>query len=214
MSETPKERAEAARVRRRWLTLGEILAIVAVAISALTFWNSYSERTNSEAEHKAETAQSQRKAAFLTLKAVPDKDGRTLALTPRAEEQAIQSQTILFPASLDLSPAETSSDSRIERDWFEQALVRARKDAGAADATQGDARLPLLIVTHYLAGGDPHVDRAVYELGYATSHSLLGGTSVRLRGLSRVATVSNDDAGRKRIDALWATRLGKARGRE
>jgi len=214
MSETPKEREEAARVRRRWLTLGEMLAIVAVVISALTFWNSYSERTNSEAEHKAEAAQNQRKATLLTLKAVPDKDGRTLALSPRAEEQAIQSQTILFPSALNLSPAETSSDSRIERDWIEEALVRARKDAGASDATLGDARLPLLIVTHYLADGDPHVDRAVYELGYATSHSLLGGTSVRLRGLSRVGPVGNDDAGRKRIDALWATRLGKAKGRE
>jgi len=137
---------------------------------------------------------------------VPDRDGRTLALAPRADEQAIQSQTIRFPAKLGVSPAETSSDTRIEKSWFENALVSARKAAGVADAP-GDARLPVLIETHYLIDGDPHVDRAIYEVGYATSHSLLGGTDVHLRGLSRTGAVASVDAGQKRLDALWMTRM-------
>jgi hypothetical protein len=206
MADTPGDRAEAARVRRRWLNLGEIVAILAVLISGLTFWNSYRERTNAEAEHAAESAQSTKKATTLILKAVPDKDGRTLALAPRADEQAIQSQTIRFPAKLGVSPAETSSDTRIEKSWFESALVSARKTAGVADSP-GDARLPVLIETHYLIDGDPHVDRAIYEVGYATSHSLLGGTDVHLRGLSRTGAVQSVDAGLSRIDALWATRM-------
>jgi hypothetical protein len=206
MADTPGDRAEAARVRRRWLNLGEIVAILAVLISGLTFWNSYRERTNAEAEHAAESAQSTKKATTLILKAVPDKDGRTLALAPRADEQAIQSQTIRFPAKLGVSPAETSSDTRIEKSWFESALVSARKAAGVADSP-GDARLPVLIETHYLIDGDPHVDRAIYEVGYATSHSLLGGTDVHLRGLSRTGAVQSVDAGLSRIDALWATRM-------
>jgi len=206
MAETPGDRAEAARVRRRWLNLGEIVAILAVLISGLTFWNSYRERTNAEAEHASASAQSAKKASTLILKAVPDKDGRTLALAPRADEQAIQSQTIRFPAKLGVSPAETSSDTRIEKSWFESALVSARKAAGVADAP-GDARLPVLIETHYLIDGDPHVDRAIYEVGYATSHSLLGGTDVHLRGLSRTGAVESVDVGQKRLDALWATRM-------
>jgi hypothetical protein len=206
MAETPGDRAEAARVRRRWLNLGEIVAILAVLISGLTFWNSYRERTNTEAEHASESARSAKKATTLILKAVPDQDGRTLALAPRADEQAIQSQTIYFPAKLGLSPAETSSDTRIEKGWFESALVSARRAAGAADSP-GDARLPVLVETHYLIDGDPHVDRAIYEVGYATSHSLLGGTDVHLRGLSRTGAVENVDVGQKRLDALWATRM-------
>ena len=60
MQETPQERQEAARVRRRLLNLGEILAIAAVVISGLTLWNSYSERTHSEAQKTADEAQSAR----------------------------------------------------------------------------------------------------------------------------------------------------------
>ena len=206
MSETPQERAEAARVRRRLLNLGEVIAILAVLISALTFWNSYRERTNSEAEHAQESAQSAKKAATLILKATPDKDGRTLSLAPRSDEQAIQSQTISFPAKLGLSPAETSGDARIDRGWFADALVSARKEAGVAD-TPGDARLPVMIETRFLVGGEPHTDRTVYEVGYATSHGFLSGTDVHLRGLSRTGSVKSADIGQKQIDAIWAARM-------
>ncbi|WP_404712685.1 hypothetical protein [Sphingomonas sp. MMS24-J13] len=206
MSETPQERAEAARVRRRWLNLGEILAIGAVAISGLTFWNSYAERKNNEAEHAAESAQSAKKAVVLTLRSSADKDGRTLSLTPRADNQAIQNQTILFPTALGLSPAETSGEGRIERGWFDSALVKARRAAGVEDKL-GDAKLPVVIETHYLADGDPQVDRAVFELGYATSHSFIGGTEVHLRGLARERPAASAEAGQKQIDAIWKARM-------
>jgi len=206
MAETPNERAEAARVRRRLLNLGEVVAILAVLISGLTFWNSYRERTNSEAEHAQEASESAKKAATLTLKAVPDKEGRTLALTPRSDTQAIQSQTIFFPAALGVSAAETSSDARIDRDWFAGALVKARKAAGIEEKP-GDARLPVVIETHFLADSDPHIDRALYEVGYNSSHSLLGGTEIHLKGLSRSGAVKSRDAGQKQIDAIWATRM-------
>ena len=57
MSGTPLERAEAARVRRRWINLGELVAVLALVISALTLWNSYRERTTNEAEHAQQSAQ-------------------------------------------------------------------------------------------------------------------------------------------------------------
>lgn len=203
MTETPQERQEKARVRRRWLTLGELLAIAGVAISALALWNSYGERTASEAKQDAEEAVGRRKAATLVLKADADKDGRTLALSPRADSQAIQSQTIRFPAALGLQPVETSGDARIERGWLEDALVKARHAAGARPETAGDARLPLFITTVFLADGDPHTDRAVYQLGYLAEHGFLSGTSVRLRGLSRQGAAASDAAGQAQVDAMW-----------
>jgi len=206
MSETPQERAEAARVRRRWINLGELVAVLALIISALTLWNSYRERTTNEAEHAQQNAQSAKKAAILILKATPDKDGRTLTLMPRSDDQAIQSQKVSFPAKLGLSPAETSGDARIDRNWFASALVAARKEAGITDAP-GDARVPVMIDTHFLVDGETHDDLAVYEVGYATTHGFLTGTDVHLRGLSRIGTVKNEDAGQKQIDALWATRM-------
>src|SRR3546814_20351205 len=54
--QTKAQAAEAAAIRRRWITLGEIVAVAALIISGLTFWNSYSERTASEAERAAEKA--------------------------------------------------------------------------------------------------------------------------------------------------------------
>jgi len=206
MSETPQERAEAARVRRRWINLGELVAVLALIISALTLWNSYRERTTTAAEHAQESARAAKKAQILILKAAPDKEGRTLSLTPRSDDQAIQSQKISFPSKLGLSPAETSSDARIDRNWFAGALVSARKGAGAPEVL-GDARMPVMIETHFLVDGAEHVDRAVYEVGYATSHGFLSGTDVHLRGLSRTGAVKNADAGQEQIDALWATRM-------
>ena len=48
--QTPEERKEAAAIRRRWITLGEILAVVGVLISGLALWNSWSERSSAEKE--------------------------------------------------------------------------------------------------------------------------------------------------------------------
>lgn len=210
MSGTPREREEQARVRRRWLTLGELLAIAAVVISGLTLWNSYSERTHSEAERRAGEARTARAAAVLHLHGAPDDEGRILTLTARDGEQAIEGQTISLPGALDLSPVETTGDARIERGWFEEALVRARKAAGLKQVTGGDARLPVLIVTRFAVGGDTVTDRSVYLVGYATESGFLSGTHVRLRGLSRVGPAKDDAAGRRQVDALWAAQVPRA----
>ena len=58
--QTPSEKAEAAAVRRRWINLGEILAVVAVLISGLTLWNSYTERSHAEAEKSSRGAEGRR----------------------------------------------------------------------------------------------------------------------------------------------------------
>ena len=196
------------RLPIRWITLAELLSIAAVAIAALTFWNSYRERASSEAERSAESAKAAHVAQILVLAATADKDGRTLGLAPRADSQTIQSQSITFPKALGLSPVETTGNARIERGWLDDALVRARHAARAPDKTVGDARLPLYIVTRFLVDGENYTDRAVYELGYATDHSLIGGTSVRLRGLSRSGAAASDAAGQSKIDALAKGRLG------
>ena len=78
--ETPQQRAEAAAIRRRWITLGEILAVAAVVISGLTFWNSYQERSSAEAEKAAAKQAKSQKAQTLILSA--STDGRVLPELP------------------------------------------------------------------------------------------------------------------------------------
>jgi hypothetical protein len=208
VNQTPEEKREAARVRRRWLNLGELLAIAGVLISALALLNSYRERTSAEAERVAAESKSAKAAATLILKATVEKDGNRLTLVPRDDSQTIQAQTIRFPAALKLDPVETTGDPRIERGWFEGPLTEALERAKAKRRTTGDARLPVLITTRFLVDGVEHEDRALYEVGYTLGHAFLAGTTVKLSGLSRVGPVASEDTGEKRLEAAAKGRLG------
>jgi hypothetical protein len=204
-----KDRAEAAKVRRRWITLGEVLGVAAVLISGLTLWNNWNDRRETKAEKAATEQRASAKVAKLVLVAA-DGGKQTLALKPAASEQSVQSQSILFPTALGVSPAATTGEPRIEGGWFEHALIKAREAAGLPDNSRGDERLPVVIVTQYLADGDPHEDVALYDVGYTISGKFLGGHSVTLRGISLVAKVKRDHA-QARLDARWKTLLPAAK---
>lgn len=204
MAEDIIESAAERRRRLRLLTLGEVLAVAALVISGLTFWNSYSERRNAEEDKAATQKHDAVKARTLILKASVEKGGDRLELAS-AGGQAIQGQTIAFPAALGVDPVE-STDPRIEASWFESGLKKARKAAGEDDRPHGDARLPIAITTRFTADdGDMTETTALYDIGYGTDSSFLGGTSVRLRGLSMLGGTSAK-AAQSRIDALWKAR--------
>jgi hypothetical protein len=204
------EKAEAAAIRRRWITLGEVLAVVAVVISGLTLWNSWSERSSTQTEKVAEAKQSSTKAVTLILRARASGNGRTLDLSPTSAEQSVQSQTIRFPAALGADPAETTGEPRIESGWFEAALKKAREKAGMPDDSRGDERLPVAITTQYLVDGDAHQDVAIYDVGYTISGRWLGGHSVTLRGISLVSHAKESSAQAK-LDARWKAMLPPAK---
>lgn len=192
--------AEAAAIRRRWITLGEALAVIAVLISALTLWNSWSERSSDEAAKTAETRQAASRAARLVLTASTDRRG--LKLAPTSADQTIQEQTITFPAALSVAPVKTTGEPRIEAGWFDQPLKRAREKAGMPDNSRGDEQLPVLIETHFIVGGEPHVDVALYDVGYSVTGKLLGGHDVELHGLARVSAAGKGGS-RSSLDARW-----------
>ena len=201
------EISEKAAARRRWirlLTLGEVLGVAALIISGLTFWNSYSERRGAEAERVASRRHDAVRARTLILKAVVEKQGDRLALSA-AGGQAIQGQTIRFPSALDVDPVD-STDPRIEAGWFADALKKARKAAGEEDRPHGDARLPIAITTRFTGDdGAMAESTALYDIGYGTDSSFLGGTAIRLRGLSMIGA-STAKAAPARIDGLWTAR--------
>src|SRR5690606_3104485 len=149
------------------------------AISALTFWNSYSDRSNSEAERAAAARKSSAAASTLLLEARPQSDGRSLALAAARDDQVIQSQTIRFPTALGLPPVETTGDARIESDWFADALRKARRAAKQPAASVGDERLPIAVTTRFLVDGATHEDIALYDLGYVLEGRFLQGSAIR-----------------------------------
>lgn len=200
-AQTEARAAEAAAIRRRWITLGELLAAIAVTISALTLWNSWRERSDSAAAKTADAQRASKRAATLVL-AAANAGERKLTLKPGSAEQSVQSQTILFPTALDAAPAETTGEPRIEAAWFERGLKEARDTARLPDNSRGDERLPVVITTQYLVDGKPHEDVALYDIGYTISGRLISGHSVTLRGLSLVSRVKSDNA-QARLDARW-----------
>jgi hypothetical protein len=201
--ETVEERREKAAIRRRWITLGEVLAVIGVLISALALWNSYAERRSNEAERQAEKAEKGSVSRTLLLKA--SGDGKRLTLTPRDSEQAIRSLTILFPSSLG-TKVDTVVEPRIEADWVKQAVKKAH-DLGRKEAKgPGDARMPVAITTSFDSNGAALTETGIYDVGYKESGGgLFGGTDVALRGLSLVERVSPAKA-QARLDAIWSAR--------
>ena len=195
-----EEAREAAAIRRRWITLGEILAVIAVIISGLTLWNNYQERSTTEAERQAEKKEKSAKAQTLMLKA--EGGGSTLDLAALDPNQAIQSQTIHFPSKLGL-PAIDAVDPRIEANWIEDAANKARK-AGGKKRESGDSRLPVAITTRFVSDGETYTDTAIYDVGYRLDADLLD-TDAKLLGLSLVERVKAASS-QSRLDALWSSR--------
>jgi hypothetical protein len=193
-SEARAAAAEAAEIRRRWLTLGEILAVVAVVISALTLWLNWAERSDTTAQKTAESSQAARQAATLTLSAQSTAKGDRLELRPASSEQQVLGQTIRFPATLGLDPVETTGEPRIEAGWFESALKKMRNRAGLPDDSRGDERLPVIVTTTFLADGAQHEDVALYDIGYTIKGKMFSGHVMDLRGLSLVKHVKTEGA--------------------
>ncbi|KMS57324.1 hypothetical protein [Sphingobium cupriresistens] len=208
-TDTPKEAraAEAAAIRRRWITLGEILAVLAVGISALTLYLNWADKKDQRAEKAAESRKASGRAAILVLNADSVKDDR-IALKTTDPDQVVQSQTILFPRALGIAPVDTTGDPRIEADWFSDALKTARAKAKLPDDSVGDERLPVAITTRFVVGGDTHENIALYDIGYGVAGRWIAGHSLSLRGLSRVETLKPDSA-QARVDARWARLSGK-----
>jgi hypothetical protein len=197
---TATERDQAARTRRRWITFGEVMAVIGVIISGLALWDSYAERRQTAAERAAEKAKQSSASRTLVLKA--EGEGRVIRLAPHNPDQAIQGQTLLFPSAFGLGAID-ATEPRIEAEWVKRGLKAAHeKDP----KVPGDARVPVAITTRFVAGGESYSDTALYEVGYKESGGgLFGGTNVELKGLSLIGKVKPGQT-QARLDTLWKAR--------
>jgi len=198
--ETPEERKEAAAIRRRWITLGEILAVIGVLISALALWNSWSERSAAEKERAAAKAEQANVSRHLLLKS--SGGGKRLALAAHDPDQAIQSQRLIFPSVFELGAFDTT-EPRIEAEWVKRARKKAQKKD---EKVRGDSRIPVAITTSFVADGRTFTDTALYDIGYkASDGGVFEGSEVELKGLSLIERTTAAKA-QRRLDSLWAGR--------
>lgn len=191
-------KAEAAATRRRWITLGEIVAVAAVVISGLTFWNSWSERQDAAAERQAErAAESKERAASsaVLLTGSAEDDGAMLTLSDPAHR--IQQIEVRFPKALGVGPQTSVLEPQIQAAWIAAPMLKLTD--GGADRREG--RLPVAITASYWDADVQRTSTAIYDLVWRTEPRTLQGRTLKLRGVILRERVTND--GQARIDGMW-----------
>lgn len=195
LHETAAERAEAAAIRRRWITLGEIVAIAGLIISALALWNSYADRRADKAEREAEKISEARAETAVLLRGTARDGGNKLEVSDPAHP--IQGIALAFPRRLGLPAQSSSANPVIEARWFAAKLI-AISDGGA-DEQRG--RLPVLIASDYWQGDNHITATAIYDVVWRSEGRMLQGRAIRLEGLVlRQRKGASLDA----LDAIWA----------
>lgn len=208
--ETAEAKAErkAAWWRRRWVTIGEVVALAALAIAVLGYLDAHKDR-QAEADRRVAESRKAVARAALVLTAEADKDGGRLTLSPLGSGQAIQGQRYLFPKAVLGHPMEvTAARPQIDRAWVDAGL-KAALDAGSGSKT-GEGVLPVGVVTRYIEDGEERTDRSLYRVGFAVRKGgLFSGRAVVLLGLSLGRRGVEGDL-QAAVDKAWAGQGGLA----
>lgn len=159
--------------RRRWIALGEVIAIAALIVSALGVWIAWKGSSNDQPTRVVE----QRQQIPLTLRGTVERDGRELVIAPVEQSHAIESLTLTFAGA---SPIELGSDGTLDASDVEGAVKD--KDGGNKETH----RVSVRIAARYVEMGADHKGGGTYVLRYRwEGGGLLGGRSLRFVGLSR-----------------------------
>ena len=179
MTEDPAPSAARRAARRRWITLGEFVALAGLIVAALSLYLNWSDRRANEADRRAELTEARTSAVergrHVGLVAVDAKDG---VLTFKAAACALQSADISFPSALGVRTQSTTLDPHIDADWFAEPLL-----AAIAPAKAKAGRLPVLIESHCTSEAGDRLERAIYEVPFNVDSRFLRGKTIRLRGL-------------------------------
>ena len=202
------DKPAAARRRRFWITLSELVGVAAVLIAALNFWDSHRERFRDADRQTAAEKAAQARSAFV-VSAEMQADGARLTFRPLDPAQAIQEERYIFPhAVLGHAMEVSAARPQIDLAWIQDGLrteVTRQRQAGAGP--DGEGAIPVGIVATYVQDGEIHTDRSLYRLGYAWRGRLFGGPRLALQGVSlmRRALSGNLDAA---VQAAWARDRG------
>ena len=200
MTDTPGARK---RRFRLWLTISELVGVLALVIAGLNFWDSHRERVqDARREAQADHAASARSA--LVMSSQMEADGARLTFQPLNPAQSIQSERYLFPrAVLGHAMEVSAAKPQIDLDWIADGLRRevasARRSGASAD---GEATIPIGVVATYVQDGEMRTDQSIYRLGYAWRARILGGPRLALQGVSLVRRSIRGDL-RPAVEAAW-----------
>jgi hypothetical protein len=168
-TESPQQRK-----RRRWITLGELIALAALIVSALGVWISW----KSAGQDTSAQVVEKHRAVSLILRAKAESGGASLAISPVEPDQALESLTVTLP---DRTQIQVGSDGELAATDVASALKggdKEPKDKTLAISVRMDAR--------YVDAGTDRRGGGAYVLHYRwEGGGLFGGRSLRLVSLSR-----------------------------
>jgi hypothetical protein len=161
------------QTRRRWISLGELIALAALAVSALGVWIAW----KSSSEDKATRIVEQRQSIPLTLRGSVEQDGRALVIAPVEASHALESLTLTINGA---SPIEIGSDGKLDAGQLESMLKDRDKDR------KGSLSVPARIDARYVEAGSDRRRAGSYLLRYRwEGGGLFGGRSLRFTGFTR-----------------------------
>jgi hypothetical protein len=168
MSETESER------RRRLINLGELIALLALIVSAAGVWIAW----KSNNQDKPTRVVEQHAAVPLALRGTIADDGSVLTLVPADPSHALESGTVTIKGA---SPIEIGSDGRLTASDLEAAL-KDRENEPKDRTLSVRARID----SDYVEMGKDRRASGSYTLRYTwKGGGLFGGRSLRLVALTR-----------------------------
>ena len=155
--------------KRRWINLGEGVAVVGLIISGLALWNSWSkdDRPAVVVEHA--------RAIPLALRGRVEDDGKRLVIAPVESSHALESLTMSVTGKF---PVDLGSDPTLAASAVEALLSDTKKDGSGVILVTLDAR--------FIEAGKERRGGGRYRVAYRwVGGGLFGGHALRLTGLTR-----------------------------
>jgi hypothetical protein len=166
--------SESERQRRRWINIGEVIALLALIVSAVGVWISWK---SSETDKPTRIVE-QRPSIPLILRAKREDDGTRLEISPVEESHALESLRLTFAGA---APITVGSDGELNSSDVESALKG--HDNEPKDRTLS---VPVRIEARYVEAGKERRASGTYTLRYMwKGGGLFGGRSLHLVSLSR-----------------------------
>ena len=188
-------KAEAAATRRRWINLGEFVAVAGLIIAAVGLWLTYHDRQADEADKQAEKKAEASERSLYVVKT--SMRGNDVVVEPD-DRHALGDVAVTFPTALGVSP-QTSPTQTVSEGWYKAALLKATD--GGADAQEG--KLPVLVTVNYMDGDQQRSVSGIYDIVWRTkSGGLLGGRSLKVVGMR----LRERGGSQKRVDTLWVSK--------
>lgn len=158
--------------RRRWISLGEMIALAALIVSALGLWLSWQGSQHNEPTRIVE----QRQAIPLVLRGTVQGDGRELVIAPVESSHALESMIVTLPRG---GRVELSGDGRLSARQLESSL-KDREDEKGSRSVRAN------ISANYVEMGKERRSSGSYSIRYRwEGGGLFDSRSLRIEGFSR-----------------------------